>query len=121
MDSTVEMADALLTLPTTRLVLITNGAGTQRLLRGQENASAGEMAFGADVASAALHHFAARQGFGDIKLAFLLCQGAMVVINSLRDGGVLTVVAEAEANLGLLLNACKKALAAHETHEGSNA
>lgn len=113
--------DALLASPTTRVVMITNGVGVSLASRARGGASAAELALGADLAAAALAQFAAAQGYGGVKLSFLLCQSAMVVLGSLHDGRALAVVAEPEANLGLLISACKKALAEYEAHGGRDA
>lgn len=121
MGAGVEIVDALLASPTTRVVMITNGVGEPAVCRAREGAPGAALAVGADIAAAALAHFATAQGYGGVKVSFLLCQEATVVLGSLRDGRALAVVAEATSNLGLLLNACKKALADYEGDGGCDA
>lgn len=120
-DPTAPLVDALLAAPTTRFVLLTDGAGAPRYARGREGETPAALSLAADIAVGALGHFARTQGFGEVRLSFVLCQGATVVLGALRGGAALTVVAEAEANLGLLLNACRKAQAAFDEIGGSDA
>jgi hypothetical protein len=57
---TSELAEQLFASPLTRLVAITDGAGTARVLRARSGDSDPTLSISSDVTSAALSEFAAR-------------------------------------------------------------
>lgn len=115
---TTEVVEQLFQAQSARIVAATDGAGNPRFVRARAGESDAGLYLGAEVMGAALAQFAARQSFGAVKQAVVLCQGATVVLNATRDGGLIVVVADANANLGLLLMTCRTALAEHGVEGG---
>lgn len=112
---TTDVVEQLFQAQSARIVAATDGAGKPLVVRARAGESDAGLYLGAEVIGAALAQFAARQQFGALKQAVMLCQGATVVLNATRDGGLIVVVADAGANLGLLLMTCRTALSEHVT------
>lgn len=107
-----ELAEQLFASPLARVVAITDGAGTARVIRARSGDADPMLSLSSDVTSATLSEFAARQRFGSLRQAVVFCSDATVVLHALHDGTTLLLVADADANLGLLLSTCRTALAA---------
>lgn len=109
---TSELAEQLFLSPLARLVAITDGAGAPRVVRARSGDSDPTLSLSSDITSAALSEFAARQRFGALRQAVVFFTEATVVLNALSDGTTLLLIADADANLGLLLSTCRTALTA---------
>lgn len=106
-----ELVEQLFSSPLAKVVALSDGAGTARVVRARDDGARALLVLGADVVNATLHEFAKRERFGTVKQAVVTFTDATVLLSRLDETNTIVVVADADVNLGLFLSTCRSVLA----------
>ena len=91
-----ELVEQLFSSPLAKVVALSDGAGTARVVRARDDGARALLVLGADVVNATLHEFAKRERFGTVKQAVVTFTDATVLLSRLDETNTIVVVAPSD-------------------------